>query len=301
MTHAAWLAASTFVLTTSAGAFFTGAILRASGATWAGPFRRIHEAIASALPVGALAFVFFARELHVRDFVVLAIVVGFEEWVRAASLRDSPRTRAIATASLPITSFALALFANDAICPRDWSSDAFGLYILVASFGAGLAVTTVVAMAIHDRLALERDHAASLGKLALVACSTWAYVAFSMYLIIWIADLPSEIGFLLARQRGAWLAVLGAIVIARFAIPFLFLVPHAPKRRFWSLGALAGLVVFAHALECVWIVAPGAPRVHVPVVVASIVLVAAAGLVALVRFKRHPNASPARAVSQGAS
>lgn len=251
MIHTAWLAVSTFVLTTGAGAFFTGAILRASGATWSGPIRRVHETVARALPVGAVGFVFLWRDLHARDFVALAIVVGLEEWLRLS------QSRAVATASLPIASFALALFADDAICPRGWSSDAFGLYVLVASFGAGLAVTTAAAMAMHARLALERDHAAALGKLALVACATWAYVAFSIYLIVWIADLPREIGFFIERQRGAWLAVLGAIVIARFAVPFVFLVPYAPKRRFWFLGALSVLVVFAHALECVWLVAPG--------------------------------------------
>ncbi|HEX4516233.1 MAG TPA: hypothetical protein VH054_21950 [Polyangiaceae bacterium] len=281
MTHAGWLAAATFVLTTGAGAFFTGAILNASGATWGGPLRRVHEAVASALPVGALAFVVLARDLHVRDFVALAIVVVLEEWLRVS------RSRAVASASLPIASFALALFANDAICPRAWSYDSFGLYVLVMSFGGGFGVTTLVATTMHERLALDRDHAAALGKLSLVACTVWAYVAFCTYLIVWIADLPSEVGFFLERQRGAWNAVLVGIVVARFAIPFLFLVPHAPKRHFWSLGALAALVVLAHAVECVWLVAPGAAPEHAPVVLASIGLVALAVVAALVRFKRE--------------
>jgi hypothetical protein len=249
MTHPVLRALATFVLTTGAGALFTGAILQTSGATWSGPIRRVQELFARALLPGALLFLFLARELHVRDFVALAIVVGLEEWLRAT------HSRAVASASLPIASFALALFADDAIEPRAWSSDAFGLYVLVASFGAGLAVTTLASTAMHARLALDRDHAAALGKLALVACATWAYVAFSIYLIVWIADLPREVGFFVDRQRGPWLWALATIVIARFAIPFLLLVPRAPKRRFWVLGALSALVLFAHALECVWLVA----------------------------------------------
>ena len=288
----AWLAAATFVLTTSAGAFFLGAILHASGATWSGPMRRVQEAVAGALPVGALAFVVLARELHVRDFVALAIVVALEEWLRAASLAEAPRARAIATASLPIASFALALFADDAIEPRDFSSDAFGLYVLVGSFGAGLAVTTLACAVMRDRLTLDRDHAAALGKLSLVACAVWAYIAFCSYLIVWIADLPREVGFFIDRQHGVWLAILAAIVIARFAIPFLLLVPYAPKRHFRVLAMLASLVIAAHALECVWLVLPGAPAQHVPILAGSLALVAFAILVAFVRFKRHANASP---------
>ncbi len=160
--YIAWLAGATFLVTTSLGAFLVGAVLRVSGAKWSVPMRRVHEAIAGVLPLGALAFAPLVRELHVRDGVALAVVVFFEEWLRSASLANKPRANAIAAASLPIVSLAFGLFAMDVLAPRGWTSDAFGLYALVASFGAGLATTTLASarLAVRlrgDRGALERD------------------------------------------------------------------------------------------------------------------------------------------------
>jgi hypothetical protein len=284
----AWLAGATFLLTTATGAFLVGAILRVSGARWSIPIRRVHESIAGVLPLGVIAFAPLFRMLRVRDVIAILVVLGFEEWVRASSLAGKRRTVAIAAASLPITSLAYALFAFDVLMPRGWSSDAYGLYLLVNSFGAGLAATAIATAPLADRLHATAEHSSALGRLQLVAHCVWAYVAFSIYLLIWIADLPREITFFLLREHGGWEAMTILIPIARFVIPFLLLVPRAPKRHWWFVGAIGTLTLLVHAIECVWLVAPDFAAAPSPIHFLFVVVLAAFGLaVAALRFRRH--------------
>ncbi len=127
-----------------------------------------------------------------------------------------------------------------------------------------------------------------MGRLQLVAHCVWAYIAFSVYMLIWIADLPREITFFLARERGVWGGILIAIAFGRFVVPFLLLLPREPKRHWAFVGALGALTLVMHALECVWLVVPdvaSAPRV---LDFAAIALLGACGLaVAALRFRRH--------------
>lgn len=285
---AAWLAGATFLLTISAGAFLVGAVLRVSGARWSLPMRRVHEAIAGALPLGVIAFAPLFRMLRVRDVIAILVVLGFEEWLRASSLRNKPRTTAIAAASLPIVSLAYGLFAFDVLMPRGWTSDAYALYLLVTSFGAGVAATAIGAAPLAQRLRATAEHSSALGRISLVAHCTWTYVVFSMYLLIWIADLPREIPFFLTRESGAWGAMMILIVIGRFVVPFVLLVPREPKRHWWFVGAIGTVTLVIHAIECVWLVAPDIARVPSPLHFLFVVVLGAFGFaVAALRFRRH--------------
>jgi len=95
-----------------------------------------------------------------------------------------------------------------------------------------------------------------LGNLLLMFVMTWAYLAFTQYLITWAEDLPNEIAWYLPRVETSWHAVALFLVAIHFALPFLVLLSRRAKRVPRALGALAALLVFAHLVDAFWLVVP---------------------------------------------
>jgi hypothetical protein len=67
------------------------------------------------------------------------------------------------------------------------------------------------------------SHRASLGKFLLAFSVFWAYMAYSQFFLIWIADLPHEVPWYVLRATGAWTPVALVVVGARFVLPFFVL------------------------------------------------------------------------------
>jgi hypothetical protein len=95
-----------------------------------------------------------------------------------------------------------------------------------------------------------------LGNLLLMFVMTWAYLAFTQYLITWAEDLPNEIAWYLPRVETSWHAVALLLVAIHFALPFLVLLSRRAKRVPRALGALAALLLFAHVVDSFWLVVP---------------------------------------------
>lgn len=287
---AAWTVAFAIVMTTTAGAFLAGAVFVASSRRWALPLRRVHGAIAGAFPLAAISVLALERGRTLRVVIALAIVIALEEWLRVSALHDSKRTRAIATASIPISAFALSLVAFDVLMSvqEGWTSDIYGLYVLVASFGAGVGTIAAVAMTLRAPLGTTAEHASALGRVELVAVCVWAYVAFSLFVLVWIADLPREVTFFARRAHGAWGVVFALLAALRFGVPFVALLPKEPKRHARFVGALGAWLVAMNVVDCAWLIFPSVDAR--PSILAAGPTVFLAGLVALLaiaRFGRH--------------
>jgi hypothetical protein len=95
-----------------------------------------------------------------------------------------------------------------------------------------------------------------LGNLVLMFVMTWAYLAFTQYLIIWAEDLPHEIAWFLPRVNTSWHDVALFLIVVHFALPFLVLLSRRAKRIPRSLGALVALLLFAHLVDSFWLVTP---------------------------------------------
>jgi len=95
-----------------------------------------------------------------------------------------------------------------------------------------------------------------LGNLLLMFVMTWAYLAFTQYLITWAEDLPNEIAWYLPRVQTSWHDVALLLVAIHFALPFLVLLSRRAKRVPRALGALAALLLFAHVVDSFWLVVP---------------------------------------------
>jgi hypothetical protein len=95
-----------------------------------------------------------------------------------------------------------------------------------------------------------------LGNLLLAFVIFWAYVTFSQFLIIWSGNLPREISWYLHRSAGGWPAVVVALAVFQFAVPFALLLLRITKRHGRILGLVAALVLLASAVHVWWLVMP---------------------------------------------
>jgi len=75
-------------------------------------------------------------------------------------------------------------------------------------------------------------------------------------MLIWIADLRYEVIWFLPRSRGGWLAVVWALVVLHFAVPFFLLLLRDVKRNPRALAKVAGLILVTHLAYCYYQVLP---------------------------------------------
>jgi hypothetical protein len=138
-----------------------------------------------------------------------------------------------------------------------WRSTVYGLYV-----GCGAVVSALCMLEIWSatsskvRAMMRPEHYRRLGTLTLVFVCLWAYCGFSQYLLQWIATLPDEITWYLARVKGPWSPLAVLLVIGHFAAPFLLLLQRRIKERPFRLGAVALWLLFMHAVDLYWLIVP---------------------------------------------
>jgi hypothetical protein len=183
------------------------------------------------------------------------------------------RERVFAGAMLPPVGLALTFASFDWLMSLQpaWSSSMFGVYFFTGGFAAAIALLAVLARYLHastsaspssastaDRAILTGHHFHALGRMLLGFVVLWAYAAYFQGFLIQIANRPSEVTFFVVRTDGGWGVWLAATVAARFAIPFLLLLPRPPKYRPRYVAAVAALVLIGHVLDLYWLVLPAA-------------------------------------------
>jgi hypothetical protein len=141
-------------------------------------------------------------------------------------------------------------------------STIYGVYWFAGSFVAAIAVL-ILAVAAASRLeplrrVLTPNHVHALGKYLLAFTAFWAYIAFSQYLLIWIANLPEEVPWYLVRTDTGWRAVGIFLALAQFVIPFVALLSRDRKRRLRPLVFWSVWILVAHYVDIYWVVMPQA-------------------------------------------
>ena len=172
------------------------------------------------------------------------------------------RQRALSAVGLPLVAFTLTLAAFDwlmSLTPG-WASTIFGVYYFT---GAMVGILALLAVAVPR---LERagylagiitvSHYHALGKLLFTFLAFWAYTAFAQLLLIWIADLPREATWFVARTAGSWAAVSALLVAGHFLLPFFALLSRELKRRPTALAAVGAWLLVMHFVDVYWIVLP---------------------------------------------
>jgi hypothetical protein len=141
-----------------------------------------------------------------------------------------------------------------------WYSTIFGVYCFAGLFQAVFAV--LIPIVIFMRRAgyakgfVTDEHLHDLGKYMMGFTVFWAYIAFSQFMLIWYANIPEETEFYIMRSLNGWLGISTALLIFRFIVPFLALLPKAAKRNENHLLLVSGLILVMQYLDIYWMVYP---------------------------------------------
>jgi hypothetical protein len=141
-----------------------------------------------------------------------------------------------------------------------WFSTMFGVYFFSGLFQAGLAMILILTWILYRRGALAGyvtiDHFHDISRFLFAFSIFWAYIAFSQFMLIWYGDLPEETFFFVYRMNHGWEWVTAALLLCRWAIPFLVLMPYGAKRNFKVTIPIAILIIFSQWLDIFWIANP---------------------------------------------
>ena len=206
-----------------------------------------------------------------RAVVYWLVWIGIGERVRTASTaRDVEpneetvsRMRAVSAAGIPLVGLALTFAAFDwlmSLSP-DWSSSIYAMYFFAGATVGALALLAVIggiALRTGDgsRTNVTPETLQAVGTLLLTFVLLWAYVGYSQFLIIWIADVPSELGWYALRTRGGWGALGVVVLVGHFVLPLLALLLRAVKRSALAMMVLGGWMLVMHYLDVYWLVTP---------------------------------------------
>ena len=214
--------------------------------------------------------------LNVPFFVVRAALY-FAVWIAIARLlygwsvrQDGEggalltlRQRRLGAGALPLMAIVISFAAFDWQMSLDLhlASTIFGVYFFAGSFLAAFAVL-ILALASTRTVEgtpgalMNANHWHSLGKYLLAFVAFWAYIAFSQFMLIWIANLPEEVPWYLARGRGGWLTTAVFLVVFHFLVPFFVLLHRDLKRSPRALSFIAVWVLLVHYIDVYWVMMP---------------------------------------------
>jgi hypothetical protein len=179
--------------------------------------------------------------------------------------------RKLAVGALPPIAIVFTAAAYDWQMSLDLhlASTIFGVYWFSGSF---LCAVAVLVLALNAAVkagvvsGVNASHYHSLGKLLLAFVVFWAYIAFSQYLLIWIANIPEEVPWYLARGHGGWRVLGFVLVLFHFALPFFVLLSRDLKRNPRALGAISIYLLLVHYIDVYWVMMPAlhhdGPRPH---------------------------------------
>lgn len=278
----AWL----FLLGISLGSLANLMVHSLTGGRWGEPVRPAWIGAARLLPLVAVLFLPIlagvgkvypwaadpGRYLNVPFWIARSIAwLAIWALLAAAFLRadrasvdpangGSPGARRVAAMGLIVYALTVSLAAVDWIASLTptWYSSSFGLVVgtgqMLAGAAFGIAMAAFFARPAADEPTRLRFH--DLGNLLLMYVLTWAYLAYTQFLIIWSENLPREIHWYVPRVQTGW-AWLGIFLIAfHFFLPLLILLSRSAKRAPCVLGAIAAGLLAAHLAEAFWLVVP---------------------------------------------
>jgi hypothetical protein len=168
-----------------------------------------------------------------------------------------PALRRLSAIGLIVYGLTISLAAVDwimSLLPQ-WYSAGFGLLVATSQMLAGMALA-VLARSRWRSADLSPATFNDFGNLLLMYVMTWAYLAFTQFLITWAEDLPHEIAWYVPRVQTSWRWLTLTILVLEFALPFLLLLSRAIKRTPAALGGLAAILLVGQLLFSFHLVAP---------------------------------------------
>ena len=236
-----------------------------------------------------------------RAIMYWIVWISVGERLRDASTRyrQSPddltslRLHKLSAIGIPLIAITMTFASFDwlmSLSP-DWSSSIYGMYYFAGGAAAAVALLAVmrgIAIRRSPQSVAGQEDFRALANLLLTFILLWVYLAYSQFLIIWIADLPREVPWYEIRTRGGWGALGLVLVIGHFVLPFLALLLQAVKRSALGMVVVGGWILLMHYLDIYWLVVPAQPpRQLLAYLMDLAALVAVAGLAFGVAFRRQ--------------
>ena len=163
---------------------------------------------------------------------------------------------------LLIFAISFSLFSVDTLMSLQphWYSTMWGVYCFSGMFQSTLACLTIITcMMIKKGLVrglVNENHLHDLGKFLKGFTVFMAYIGFSQFLLIWYANLPEETIFYLARSTGGWMTASLSLLVFKFIVPFLLLLPKAAKRNPNHLIMVSTIVLIMQYVDIHWMIYP---------------------------------------------
>ncbi|MEK7356865.1 MAG: molybdopterin oxidoreductase [Bdellovibrionota bacterium] len=209
-------------------------------------------------------------------FFVLRLVIFFSAWILfrrlivGHSLRqdhDGQESHTLKNVGLSIgflLVFALSysLFSVDTLMSLQphWYSTMWGVYCFAGLFQSSLAALVILIGYMlrkgYARGLVSIDHHHDVAKFMKAFTVFYAYIGFSQFLLIWYANLPEETIFYLSRTQGGWMAATFSLLVFKFAVPFLLMLPRAAKRSITHSTLVACLILVMQWVDVHWMVYP---------------------------------------------
>ena len=98
-----------------------------------------------------------------------------------------------------------------------------------------------------------------LGSLLFAFLVVWSYMVWFQFMLIWIADLPTDVMWYLPRSSGGWQWVAYALLTFGFVIPLSVLLVRRLKRDLKLLARVAALILLTQLAYDFYLVIPAFP------------------------------------------
>lgn len=180
---------------------------------------------------------------------------------RTGDARLATRMRRLSTVGLILFVVTATFAAYDWLMSLEpeWYSSIYGLIFIAGQGLAALAVAILGLRVLARRDPAGQDWARSfndLGSFMLAFVMIWAYFSFSQFLIIWSANINTEVTWYYYRLQGQWAAFALLLFAFDFALPFFALLSRSFKRRSQLLTVLAVLILCGRWVELYWLIMP---------------------------------------------
>lgn len=165
-------------------------------------------------------------------------------------------------AFLLVFALSFSLFSVDLVMSLQphFFSTIWGVYCFAGLFQSTMALMILLIISCMKKGLLDgyvdENHLHDLGKFMFAFTVFWAYIAYSQYMLIWYANLAEETIFYVPRVTGQWMWVSAALLLFKFVVPFLALLPRWAKRNKAHLSAVAILILVMQFVDLYWLVYP---------------------------------------------
>ncbi|HEY3322335.1 MAG TPA: hypothetical protein VGP72_17870 [Planctomycetota bacterium] len=209
---------------------------------------------------------FVLGRLALYFLIWFALAFLLKHWSVQQDQRGDPacakKLSGLSAVSVPIYVLTISFFSVDMLLSLEpgWDSSIVGFMIgtdcLLTALAFIIVIVVLLAKDAPLRQALNTERVHDLGNLLMALVIFWAYIAFAQYLVLWMANLPEEVGWYVRRTQGGWEWAARSLMGLHFALPLFLLLFRFIKRSTGSLIAVALFMLVMRWVDLLWTIAP---------------------------------------------